>query len=78
MIRRRFDHRQVLADFAGALLVMHARHDGLVEVEHGEQLYAWGHEPKALKIFPLGDHNSILFANFDEYFAQVARFVAAI
>ena len=74
-IQQRFDHRQVLADFSGALLVMHSRHDGLVEVEHGEQLYAWGGEPKTLKIFPIGDHNSILFANFEEYFVQIKCFV---
>ena len=59
-------------------LVLHAQHDDLVEVEHGEQLYAWGNKPKTLKIFPLGDHNSILFANIEEYFALIARFVAEV
>ena len=78
LIQQRFDHRQVLSGFSGALLVMHAQHDGLVGVEHGEQLYAWGTEPKTLKLFAMGDHNSILFANFEEYFAQVASFVAGI
>jgi hypothetical protein len=78
LIRQRFDHRQVLADYCGAFLVMHSLHDGLVEVEHGEQLYVWGREPKSLKIFQQGDHNSILFANFEEYFTQIARFVAGI
>lgn len=78
LVRQRFDHRQVLGDFCGGLLVLHAQHDGLVEVEHGEQLYAWGREPKRLKVFALGDHNSILFANYDEYFAQLAGFVSEI
>ena len=78
LVSQRFAHRQVLADFSGALLVMHALHDDLVEVEHGEQLYAWGREPKTLKVFPLGDHNSILFANFEEYFALVADFIGEL
>jgi hypothetical protein len=78
LIQQRFNHQQVLKGFSGALLVMHAQHDDLVEVGHGEQLYAWGNEPKTLKIFPLGDHNSILFANLEEYFAQIARFVASV
>jgi len=77
-IQHRFAHQQVLRDYCGALLVMHAQHDDLVEVEHGEKLYAWGGEPKALKIFPFGDHNSILFANFEEYFAQIKGFVGRL
>jgi pimeloyl-ACP methyl ester carboxylesterase len=77
LVRRRFNPRQVLQDFSGPLLVMHCLHDDLVGVEHGRQLYAWGREPKTLKLFPLGDHNSIMFANFEEYFAAVAAFIAA-
>ncbi len=78
LIRKRFAHQEVLEGFAGRLLVMHSQHDGLVEVEHGQQLFAWGNDPKELKIFPAGDHNSILFVNFDEYFAQIASFVAKL
>ncbi len=78
LMQQRFNHRQALKEFCGALLVLHAQHDDLVEVEHGEQLYDWGNKPKTLKVFPLGDHNSILFANTEEYFALIARFVAEV
>ncbi len=77
-VHNRFNPRQSLADFDGSLLVIHSRHDGLVDLHHGEQLYAWGGPRKTLKIFPHGDHNSILFANFEEYFAEVGDFVAAL
>ncbi len=78
LVNQRFNHQQALADSKGSLLVMHSQHDGLVELYHGEQLFAWGNEPKRIKVFQGGDHNSILFANFEEYFAEVARFVAAL
>lgn len=75
LVSRRFNHQQALAGFRGSLLVLHSQHDGLVELYHGEQLFAWGNEPKRLKVFPHGEHNSILFVNFEEYFALVAEFI---
>ncbi len=78
LVNQRFNFQQALAGFQGRLLVMHSQHDGLIELYHGEQLFVWGNEPKRLKVFQSGDHNSILFANFEEYFAEVAHFVAEL
>jgi hypothetical protein len=47
-----------------------------VPVSHAERLYAWANAPKQLLILPHGDHNSILAANRDAYFAAVGKFIA--
>ncbi len=73
---RLLDHQAKLAAFQGATLVMHTRHDGLIDVAHGLQLHAWAPEPKQLKIFDIGDHNSILAWNWQEYMQLVREFVA--
>ncbi|MBE0597020.1 MAG: alpha/beta hydrolase [Desulfuromonadales bacterium] len=73
----RLDHRRKLACFPGPVLVMHSRHDGLVEVSHGERLHQWAAGRKRLHIFSRGDHNSILAVNAPEYFDLLAQFLHA-
>ncbi len=72
------DHRQKLAVYQGATLILHTRYDGLVDVSHAEQLYGWAAEPKTLKIFEQGDHNSILYTNLREYFELVQAFIQSL
>lgn len=64
-----------LASFGGKTLVMHTRNDDLVPVSHAERLYLWANEPKELRIFERGDHNTILFANEEAYFVAVRDFI---
>lgn len=77
-IALRLDHRRKLEAYRGAVLVMHAEHDDLVDVSHGRRLYAWAPGRKALKIFPRGDHNDLMFVNAREYFAMIAKFLAEL
>lgn len=70
-VRARLDHRSKLAAFPGRVLVLHTRHDGLVDLSHGERLHAWASGPKRLRVFERGDHNSIMWANGQEYFAEL-------
>jgi len=70
-----FDHRRILENYHNPLLVLHSRHDGLVDCRHGEALHAWAGGPRMLRIFARGDHNSILYQNADEYAALVTRFL---
>jgi pimeloyl-ACP methyl ester carboxylesterase len=70
------DQRRKLAAFRGRTLIMHAKGDDLVPVSHAERLHAWANPPKQLLILPHGDHNSILAANRDTYFAAVGQFIA--
>jgi hypothetical protein len=77
-VAERLDHRRKLARFPGPVLVMHARHDGLVDVSHGERLYRWAAGKKQLQVFPEGDHNSIMSVNAWEYFDLLARFIGSL
>lgn len=70
------DHRRKLAGFGGRLLVMHARHDHLIDPSHAQRNHDWaGSEHKRLVIFERGDHNSILMQNQGAYFEELARFL---
>ena len=72
---RCFNQHDKIAAFKGRVLVMHTRNDDLVSVSHAERLYAWANEPKELLVFERGDHNSILPANQEAYFAAVETFI---
>ncbi|MDD2557179.1 MAG: alpha/beta hydrolase [Desulfuromonas sp.] len=74
----RLNHQQKLRQFQGPVLVLHTRHDGLVDVSHAQRLYDWAAEPKQLKIFAQGNHNDILLVNAREYLNLVAEFIAAL
>jgi len=76
-VSRCLDQRGKIASFRGRLLVMHTRNDDLVPASHAERLFAWANEPKELLLFERGDHNSILPANADAYFAAVGNLLAA-
>jgi len=73
-----FDHQTSLSSYHNPTLVLHARHDGLVDVSHGERLHRWAGGGKHLKVFPRGDHNSILDRNAEEYAELVARFLLSL
>ncbi|MCA9671433.1 MAG: alpha/beta hydrolase [Myxococcales bacterium] len=78
-VARDFDQRAKVeaVTAAGArVLVLHTRHDGIVEVEQGEQLARWAGEHGELVIFDRGDHNSIQLVNEAAYGAALRRFVA--
>lgn len=72
------NHKKKLAVYKNPMLIMHTQHDGLTDVSHARHLYEWTSGPKTLKIFEHGDHNSILFLNFHEYFEVIRNFLAAI
>jgi pimeloyl-ACP methyl ester carboxylesterase len=71
-----FDHRAKLQQYPGPLLVLHAEHDQFLDRSHAERLHAWGGgSDKRLVIFPNGNHNTILFANYMDYVREVATFL---
>jgi pimeloyl-ACP methyl ester carboxylesterase len=76
-VGERLDQRRKLASYRGPVLVLHARHDGLVDVSHAEALAAAAGGPVTLKIFERGDHNSILAENAAAYQEAVAAFLGA-
>ena len=77
-VQRCFDQREKIAAFTGRVLVMHTSNDDLVSVSHAERLHAWANGPKQLLVFERGDHNTILSANQEPYFAAVRTFLQSI
>jgi hypothetical protein len=70
-----FDHKSKLQSFQGKTLIMHTRHDTIVDVENGRSLYEWANNPKRLQLFDDGGHNSILDMNRKKYLECVDGFV---
>jgi pimeloyl-ACP methyl ester carboxylesterase len=70
-----FDHKSKLQSFHGKTLIMHTRHDTIVDVENTRELYEWANQPKRLNLFDHGGHNSILELNTKEYLNMVDSFV---
>jgi hypothetical protein len=77
-LQRHFDYTAKLRGFQGRTLVLHTRHDELVQVYHAELLYAAAPEPKTLRIFDQGGHNDIFYRNRQAYMQQVETFLAAL
>lgn len=74
-----FDHRAKLGGYAGPLLILHAAGDELLDRSHPERLHAWGGGvDKRLVVFPHGNHNTILPANFVAYLAELQAFFHAV
>lgn len=70
-----FDHESKLKSFQGKTLIMHTRHDSLVDVENARKLYEWANIPKRLQLFDDGGHNSILDLNRKKYLECVDGFI---
>ncbi len=67
-----FDHRAKSQHYPGPLLVLHTEYDQLLNRSHAERLHAWGGgRDKRLVLFPDGNHNNILPANYMEYAREV-------
>jgi pimeloyl-ACP methyl ester carboxylesterase len=74
----RLDHRTKLGGYRGPVLLLHTRHDGLVDVSHAERLAAWAGGPATLRVFEEGDHNSILYENQEAYLSLLEAFLAGV
>lgn len=76
-VMEHFDHESKLEGFEKPLLILHARHDHLVDVSHAQRLYDWSSSyQKRLTLFDAGDHNTIQAANKAEYLRALRLFCA--
>jgi len=74
-----FNHEKKLSAYRNPLLILHTECDGLIDIIHAERILEWAASPqKRLVRFSLGDHNSIMAWNRDEYFEAVREFVRLI
>ncbi len=70
--------RGYLKAFQKPTLILHTRHDGLIDASHAERLASWCSGPSHLHIFPQGSHNDIMFTNGPHYFALVRDFLEGL
>lgn len=69
---------EIMTRFKRPTLILHTRHDGLIDVSHAERLAAWCGAPCELEVFARGSHNDIMFVNGPRYFDLVKTFLAAL
>ena len=77
-LRASLDVPAVLQAFHRPALIMHARHDELIDPSHAERLAAWCAGPVRLQVFPEGGHNDIMFVNSRQYFALLRVFLESL
>lgn len=76
--KRYFDHQKKLSQYTGPVLLMHTRHDGLVDLDHAQRNHQWAAGPKTLEIFEEGNHNTIIGVNARAYFRTIQDFLARL
>ena len=75
-VRQHFNHKRKLSSYQGPLLILHTENDGLIDISHAQRNLKWcKSSQKQLVRFGVGDHNSIMALNRDEYFGAIDRFV---
>lgn len=77
-VAARLDQRAKLGGFKGPVLLLHTRHDGVIDVSHAERLARWAGGKATLRVFEDGDHNSILAENAAAYLGEVGRFLERV
>ncbi len=77
-VAENLDHQVKMAAYPGPVLVLHTRHDSLVDVSHAERLYDWAGGGKDIRIFARGNHNDIMMENAREYFRSVTDFIGGL
>lgn len=76
---QKFNHQQKLSGYHNPLLILHTEHDGMVEISHAERNYEWASSSqKRLVRFPIGNHNTILGWNREEYVNSLRDFVKMV
>ena len=71
---KHLDHQKKLGAFPGRTLVLHAKHDSMVQRSHAERNAAWA-KKSALVLYEHGDHNDVTGVNLDDIVSRVVRFV---
>ncbi|MDP7016965.1 MAG: alpha/beta hydrolase [Pirellulaceae bacterium] len=77
-VKRHFDHRTKLWGYRQPLLIMHCEQDDLVDISHAERNHKWARGYKLLRRFRDGNHNSIMMANYAEYFQSIKSFAKLV
>lgn len=74
-IKKYFNIEKMIKDYKGHTLILHSLKDRVISVDHAKQIYSWASEPKMLKLFEDGEHNSLSETNRSSYFKTVKMFM---
>ncbi len=74
--KAQFSFNKMLARFRGKSLVTHAEGDTNIPSASAATIYKWLPEPKIMKDFKHGDHNSIFLRNVDEYCESILDMIS--
>lgn len=77
-VTRAMNIQRSMERFAKPTLILHTRHDGLIDASHAKRLSDWCGGPVRLEIFPQGNHNDIMFVNGPQYFALIHEFLGSL
>ena len=77
-VKQSIDIQKIMTGFTKPTLILHTRHDGLIDASHAEQLATWCGGPVRCEIFPQGNHNDIMFVNGPQYFALLNEFLHSL
>lgn len=77
-ILKYFNIEKKIKAFKGNTLILHSTDDRIINVNHARQIYSWANEPKLLKLFNEGEHNSLYETNGAEYFRTIKMFMESI
>ena len=78
-LNRDFDHRRKIRELTVPLMVLHTRHDEVVDCWNGEQIAAWaGDNLYRFEIFERGGHNDIQWVNEAAYRSLLADFLGHV
>lgn len=70
--KERLDHEAKLKQFPGKTLVLHARHDSMVDHTHAERNASWAQHAE-LVLYDRGDHNNIVGIYLTDIVERVAK-----
>jgi len=77
-ILKHFNIEKKIKAFKGNTLVLHSNEDRIINGNHAKQVYKWANEPKLLKLFSEGEHNSLYETNRTEYFNTIKMFMESV
>jgi len=78
-LARVLDHEAKVKKIHSPLLILHTEGDIIVPSWNARELFRWAEPTRTtLKIFPLGDHNTIFFINAAEYFETLGAFIGKL
>lgn len=77
-ILKYFNIEKMIKAYKGNILIFHSNEDRIINANNAKQIYSWAKEPKLLKLFNEGEHNSLYETNRVEYFRTIKMFMESV